>query len=168
MYCNYWREILKDGPSIKFPKKLSPAIAGITQGFSFAYLKEAFVATRLVIAGNRSENQIRGGGDDEGGDLDDYELWREMKTQVQLLKEDMDTRVVRYHAQEITDLACQGPQSERSPFRPGAPRNARSLNNPQLTDVDRDSRHAPLMTDEGRFLDSRFDGVGGGGAAAVF
>ena len=185
MYCEYWREKLKSKPdSTKFPKKLSPAIAGITQEFSFAYLQEAFVATLVVIANNRSEKQIRGGEDDEGGDLDDYELWREMKTQVRLLKEDMDTRDVTFHAQELTDLMMHGTFGERSPapstsatpntvsnlpFRLGVPRNARSLNNPSLTNVDRDSRHAPLMTDDGKFPDSRFDDVGGGvDAAAVF
>lgn len=86
LYCEYWREKLKNKPSIKFPKQLSPAIAGITQDFSFAYLKEAFVATLLVIAGNRAEDRF-GGGDD---DLDDYELWREMKNQVKLLRAEMD------------------------------------------------------------------------------
>lgn len=32
----------------------------------------------LAITWNRSEDGVRGGGDEEGGDLDDYELWREM------------------------------------------------------------------------------------------
>lgn len=90
LYCEYWRNKLKNKPSVKFPRKLSPAIAGITSDFSFAYLQEAFVATLLAIAGHRSEDSIRGGGDDEGGDLDDYELWREMKKQVKALRNDMD------------------------------------------------------------------------------
>lgn len=160
-------------PSIKFPKMLSPAIAGITQDFSFAYLKEAFVATLLSIAGNRSENGIE---DEEDGDLDKYELWREMKRQVDLLRKDMDTRdagVAKYHVQEPTDLALQAPvdiaQSERSsaastthdtitnvPLRPRASRVPRNLNN---TTVECDSRHAPLMTEDGMFMDSRFDGI---------
>ncbi|KAL8918452.1 MAG: hypothetical protein Q9208_007358 [Pyrenodesmia sp. 3 TL-2023] len=89
LYCEYWRNKLKSKPSIKFPRKLSPAIAGITAEFSFAYLQEAFVATLLAIAGHRSEESIRGCGDDEGEDLDDYELWREMKKQVKALKDDM-------------------------------------------------------------------------------
>lgn len=95
LYCDYWRNKLATKPTIKFPKKLCPAIAGITEDFSFAYLKEAFVATLLAIAGNRSEDEKRGGGDDEGGNLDDYELWREMKKQVKLLREDMDTTFQR-------------------------------------------------------------------------
>lgn len=92
LYCEYWRDKLKSKPSIKFPRKLSPAIAGITKDFSFAYLQEAFVATLLAIAGHRSEEGVRGGGDDEGGDLDDYELWREMKNQVKALRDDMGNR----------------------------------------------------------------------------
>ena len=92
LYCQYWREKLKNKPAIKFPKKLCPAIAGITQEFSFAYLKEAFVATLLTIARRRSDFVARRGGDDEDGDLDDYELWREMKKTVKALREDMGTR----------------------------------------------------------------------------
>ena len=170
LYCDYWREKLMNKPSIKVPKMLSPAIAGITQDFSFAYLKEAFVATLLAIAGNRSENGIE---DEEDGDLDKYELWREMKRQVKLLREDMDMRdgrVEKYHVQEPTDLALQAPvdiaQSKRSsatnnaianvPLRPRTGRASRNLDN---TTFDCDSRHAPLMTDDGMFMDSRFDGI---------
>ena len=86
LYCEYWRKKLADKPAIKFPQKLCPAIAGITDDFSFAYLKEAFVATLLVIAGNRSEDADTSGG---GDDLDEYELWREIKNQVQLLRDEM-------------------------------------------------------------------------------
>ena len=176
LYCDYWRDKLKNRPSIKFPKKICFAIAHITQEFSFAYLKEAFVATLLAIAGNRSEIGVLGAdGDEEDGDLDDYELWREMKRQVILLREDMDTGDVRYHAQEPMDLAWQAPvnsQRERSPapstapntisnvpFRPAPSRAARDLN--KGITVDCDGRHAPLMTDNGRFIDSRFYGVCG-------
>ena len=80
--------------------------------FSFAYMKEAFVSTLLVIAGNRSEKSLTSGGNDpqyensftitgaeNGGgdngngddDLDDFELWREIKKQVLILREDMDS-----------------------------------------------------------------------------
>ncbi|KAL8779469.1 MAG: hypothetical protein Q9213_006923 [Squamulea squamosa] len=93
LYCEYWRQKLKSKPAIKYPRKLCPAIAGITADFSFAYLQEAFVATLLAIAGHRSEETIRGGGgpddNDNGGDLDSFELWREMKKQVKALRNDM-------------------------------------------------------------------------------
>ena len=94
LYCDYWRGKLKSKPSIEFPKKLSPAIAGITQDFSFAYLKEAFVATLLTIANGRTDDAITGGGDDDD-DLDKYELWREMKKTVKILREDMGSRSKR-------------------------------------------------------------------------
>ena len=174
LYCDYWRAKLMNKPSIKFPGMLSPAIAGITEGFSFAYLKEAFVATLLSIAGNRSENGIE---DEEDGELDKYELWREMKRQVKLLREDMDTtdaRVPTYHVQEPPDLALQAPvdiaQSERTsvpsttydaitnvPLRSRTSRASRNLDD--NTTVECDSRHAPLMTDDGMFMDNRFDGI---------
>ena len=187
LYCNYWRTTkLASTPSIAFPEKMCPAIAGITQDFSFAYLKEAFVATLVVIAGRRSEYGGEGvtvnaaeiknensEGSTEADDLDAYELWREMKTQVQLLREDMSTSThdARYHSQQPMDLALQqaqvdtptynehspaGPSSSTDPLLPFRPRAAKSLNNPRLV-VDCDARHAPLMTDRGMFVDSRFD-----------
>ena len=155
--------------SVKFPKKLCPAIAGITQDFSFAYLKEAFVATMLAIANDRSENGIKGGGDDGGEDLDDYELWREIKKQVRALRNDMDSGVVvKYQREEPMDLMLQPPEpataapagsSSTPPFRPASNRAARNLMNPRLTNIDRDFNHAPLMTDGHKFLDTRFDEI---------
>lgn len=94
LYCEYWRRKLKSKPSIEFPKKLCAAIAGVTQDFSFAYLKEAFVSTLLTIANGRTDDAITGGGDDKG-DLDKYELWREMKKTVKILREDMGSRSKR-------------------------------------------------------------------------
>ena len=59
--------------------------------FSFAYMKEAFVATLLVIAGNRSGDDVKEGPPDEDDKLDKYELWREIKRQVKNLRSDMDS-----------------------------------------------------------------------------
>ena len=86
LYCEYWRKKLEKKQAIDFPEELCPAIADITGDFSFAYLQEAFVATLLDIA--RSDDS---GSDDEGeGDpLDKYVLWRVMKKQVQILREEM-------------------------------------------------------------------------------
>lgn len=39
-YCDYWRNKLSKNMNVDFPPKLSEAIAEITEGFSFAYLKE--------------------------------------------------------------------------------------------------------------------------------
>ncbi len=53
-YCEYWRKKLIDNQDIMFPPRLAPAIAGITDGFSYAYIQEAFVASLLYIFTNRS------------------------------------------------------------------------------------------------------------------
>lgn len=156
-------------PSVKFPKKLCAAIAGITQDFSFAYLKEAFVSTLIVIASNRSENGISGGDDDEGGDLDDYELWREMKKQVKLLRNDMGSKSVgsRYEGVDASaglswramDTSIVPPSDPPAalPFRPRGGRGGRSIDNSPLMTLDCDANNVPLMTDGDMFLDSRFD-----------
>ena len=86
--AQYWQKKLKDKKSIDFPVKLCIPIAEITEDFSFAYLKEAFVATLLDLARNA---------DDDDGDadaLDDdpnekYEFWRSFKAQVKILRDDM-------------------------------------------------------------------------------
>ena len=100
LYCQYWRSKLKKKEvDIEFPAKICPAVAIITDGFSFAYLQEAFVATLLAIAGRRSEvldeesenvgesKDINGENDDK--DLNEYELWREIKKTVKALRDDM-------------------------------------------------------------------------------
>lgn len=97
LYCEFWRQKLRNNKSIDFPKRLGPAIAGITDGFSFAYMKEAFVATLLAIAGNDDDDEKQSDKHhDDDDDLDDIVLWKEMKKQIQLLREDMDSRRTEY------------------------------------------------------------------------
>ncbi|KAA8912484.1 P-loop containing nucleoside triphosphate hydrolase protein [Sphaerosporella brunnea] len=89
-YCQYWREKLNAlNTEIEFPDKLCKAIADITHGFSFAYMKEAFVSTLVVLAG--------GTDDDEGETqlpvvrdvFNKYRLWRIIKLQIRNLREEM-------------------------------------------------------------------------------
>ncbi|PVI02372.1 ATP-dependent Zn protease [Periconia macrospinosa] len=49
-YAQYWQQKLKDSDNIEFPDALCPAVARITDKFSFAYMQEAFVASLLAIA----------------------------------------------------------------------------------------------------------------------
>lgn len=98
LYCEYWRKKLQNKPTIKFPEKLCSAIAEITEDFSFAYLKEAFVASLLVIAGKRMEDEKK---DEDGDDLNDYELWREIKKQVKALRDDMGTQKAEGRFQSV-------------------------------------------------------------------
>lgn len=41
LYAQYWQDKLSDNPEIEFPDSLVDAVVELTQGFSFAYLKEA-------------------------------------------------------------------------------------------------------------------------------
>lgn len=173
LYCDYWREKLKSKPSIKFPKMLCAAIAGITQDFSFAYLKEAFVATLLTIANGRTENATTGGGPDHD-DLDNYELWREMKKTVKILREDMGSRSKRTAFGHMLAAASPAPPprepSENDLTRANIKSPVRSReaiaplvmndNQPRGLALDRPLQGMQLITDAGKMVSpniSNFD-----------
>jgi transitional endoplasmic reticulum ATPase len=93
---------------VEFPDRLCKAIAEITDGFSFAYMQEAFVAALLAIA-RMSDGDGRSDPavlieDVEGDwvgvlsaaprgreDLDKFILWVEIKKQIKILREGMET-----------------------------------------------------------------------------
>ncbi|KAL8860060.1 MAG: hypothetical protein Q9178_003609 [Gyalolechia marmorata] len=167
LYCEYWRQKLKSKPAIKYPKKLCPAIAAITADFSFAYLQEAFVATLLAIAGHRSEEMTRGGGpdddDDDGGDLDAFELWREMKTQVKALREDMGNNSVKGPSSAPVLMMNDLPARSRDPTKqrselPEAVMFDREGNARPLTGVKEEAakdaamKELPLFGEDGRMV----------------
>ena len=58
-YCQFWRRKLIDSDMVEFPEEMCPIIAKLTEGFSFAYLKELFVIALLTVArgGTRSEDE---------------------------------------------------------------------------------------------------------------
>ncbi|ORY11231.1 P-loop containing nucleoside triphosphate hydrolase protein [Clohesyomyces aquaticus] len=90
LYAQYWRNKLKDKKTIDFPAKLCDPIAEITDDFSFAYLKEAFLATLLEMARNDGDDS----GDDSDPEDDDdplgkYEFWRYFKATVKALRSEM-------------------------------------------------------------------------------
>jgi len=118
-YCEYWRGQLTNNDSIDFPPSLSPAIAKLTNGFSFAYMKELFVTALLIIVGdaddggeqetvaNGVDKQSKLSDDQDGavtgvdggesrvngaGDevVESNRLMRIIKNQVQTLKDEMD------------------------------------------------------------------------------
>lgn len=78
-----YRHKLRNNKKIEFPKRLCSAIAGITDKFSFAYMKEAFVATLLVIVAGRVAVE-------DGSDhLEDLVLWVEIQKQIKILRDEM-------------------------------------------------------------------------------
>ena len=86
-YAEYWRNKLKNNKKIDFPEEMSAAVADITHGFSFAYMKEAFVAALLVIVAKKEKEYPRVNG---GDPLSDNLLWNEIKRQVNNLRKEMD------------------------------------------------------------------------------
>jgi len=83
-YCDYWRNKSKTNDKIDFPPTLSGMIADITDGFSFAYMKEAFVASLLALV-------VREGGAGDGGkdDAQNSLLWKEIQKQVRILRDEL-------------------------------------------------------------------------------
>ncbi|KAF4631341.1 hypothetical protein G7Y89_g6785 [Cudoniella acicularis] len=49
-YARFWRGKLEGSEMVAFPEELCAVIAGLTEGFSFAYLKELFVIALMTIA----------------------------------------------------------------------------------------------------------------------
>jgi len=92
-YCNFWKFKLAKNEAIYFPPELSESIADITEGFSFAYLKEAFITCLLMIVGSRRGNKDIEGLPAAGEDmhkLDHLLLWRVMNKQVGTLRAEME------------------------------------------------------------------------------
>ena len=93
-YCDYWRSKLSKNQTVDFPPKLSEAIAEITEGFSFAYLKETFITSLLMIVGSHKGTSKAIDGLPEAGaekhELDHLLLWRVMSKQVQNLRAEME------------------------------------------------------------------------------
>jgi transitional endoplasmic reticulum ATPase len=106
--AQYWRNKLKNKQSIEFPGKLCDAIADITDDFSFAYLKEAFVATLLELArkhGDDDDEESYEDGDDDEDPLEKYEFWRVFKAQVKILRDDMGSETITESSSKAGETA---------------------------------------------------------------
>ncbi|KAJ7498746.1 P-loop containing nucleoside triphosphate hydrolase protein [Mycena latifolia] len=51
LYAKYWQKKLQSNDDIGFPDALVEEVADMTEQFSFAYLKEAFVSCLVILAG---------------------------------------------------------------------------------------------------------------------
>ncbi|KAL2055251.1 hypothetical protein ABVK25_004589 [Lepraria finkii] len=90
-YCEYWRGRLAE-KAMDSPPRLRSAIAGITDGFSFAYLQEAFISSLLVVAneqgeaGKRTEEKAQS---IDSNSLESVLFWRVMNQQVSMLRNEI-------------------------------------------------------------------------------
>jgi len=146
-YCEYWRHKLSNNKKIDFPKVLSTKIADLTKDFSFAYMKEAFVAALLVIVRQSDELLARVRTDDS---LSGNALYKELKKQIENLRKEMegsddedDIRNMRGLFSDSNSHSHRKIHPKRRPFdfeyRPSNPER-RPLAAPRLPFVhDRDS-----------------------------
>lgn len=57
-YCRYWKKKLEKNSKIEFDDDICTVVAKLTEGFSYAYLKELFVQTLLTIVGGREHELV--------------------------------------------------------------------------------------------------------------
>ncbi|KIM91080.1 hypothetical protein PILCRDRAFT_811596 [Piloderma croceum F 1598] len=57
LYAKYWQDKLKDNKDISYPDSLVDEVASSTGKFSFAYLKEVFVSSLVLLAGFEGEHK---------------------------------------------------------------------------------------------------------------
>ncbi|EWC47437.1 hypothetical protein DRE_00405 [Drechslerella stenobrocha 248] len=81
-YVEYWRNKLSDTP-IDFSDDLVKELSDSTKGFSFAYMKEAFVSTLLILAGRRNNKD---GGDEWAGKFAET-----IRKQIKQLREQLES-----------------------------------------------------------------------------
>lgn len=103
-YCEYWRTKLAISSSnLSIPPAFSSAVANTTEGFSFAYLQEAFITALLSIVRSRlpaaekwkstgmgsGSLEVPSSAEAEVGLLEKNPVWRAIKHQVEVLKKEM-------------------------------------------------------------------------------
>lgn len=176
LYCQFWRERLKKKKvEVEFPMRICPELAMITDGFSFAYMQEAFVATLLAIAQGRSDalddEKVKKAEEDGGpDDLDDYELWRELKKTVKALRDDMNndtpdkssTNDDSFSKALTLEMEAQAPTSDTMspvdhfsiPLRPAGSGNGESseTSHARGTKIRTDHQGVPIITEENAFI----------------
>ncbi|KAJ7904686.1 P-loop containing nucleoside triphosphate hydrolase protein [Mycena olivaceomarginata] len=57
LYVKYWQDKLESNKEIEFPDALVDEVADLTDKFSFAYLKEAFVSSLVTLAGYEGDDK---------------------------------------------------------------------------------------------------------------
>ncbi|KAL1937719.1 hypothetical protein VTO73DRAFT_12872 [Trametes versicolor] len=125
LYIQYWQGKLHNNKDISFPDSLVKDVASKTTGFSFAYLKEAFVSSLVLLAGWE-------------GDKPDFKdvLLRTVKTLREQLDKDKDSALKSDAAPAFgfprMFHSAPGPQTNASRL----PRvEARSIGQPRIWDT---------------------------------
>ncbi|KAF7432983.1 hypothetical protein PC9H_004927 [Pleurotus ostreatus] len=131
LYCKYWQTKLASNDEIEFPDALVDEVAGLTERFSFAYLKEAFVSTLVTLAGL----------DDDEEEVDFATL---LKSQIKTLRKQLDKS-------SDTDMASSRAQVDLAiPNAPARPDNKPSMDRDVRVLLDALSEYAAKSEASGR------------------
>lgn len=78
-YCHYWRRKYVDSEDLEFPEEVCEVVAKVTEGFTFAYLKELFVSSLILLVGGGGEIKADATKEDEEKEFDAkaVEFWQE-------------------------------------------------------------------------------------------
>ncbi|KAF9464375.1 P-loop containing nucleoside triphosphate hydrolase protein [Collybia nuda] len=130
LYAKYWQNKLKDNKKISFPDHLVNEIAEATERFSFAYLKEAFVSSLVILAGY------------EGDDKPTFATM--LKEQIKMLRKQLDKSNGTYEFKWRNDT-----NTPIVPRRPARPNNERDVHT--LLDALSDSARPSRIFDTGHY-----------------
>jgi transitional endoplasmic reticulum ATPase len=72
-YCRYWRQKYIESGEVDFPDDICVVVAKATNGFTFAYLKELFVSSLLLLVRSATDG-LKDSIDDEDAITKDDEL----------------------------------------------------------------------------------------------
>nr|POE94291.1 putative atpase yjob [Quercus suber] len=123
LYCQYWQHKLAKNSNVDFQDRICDIVAELTEGFSFAYLKELFVQALLAIVGGRA-------------DVTDDDL---IVPDATLAKVAEETKVIPGSAK----LATEGESTSSSDTNP-APSSTTAAEDPQPADA-KPTPHIPSV-----------------------
>jgi hypothetical protein len=82
------RQCLSKNNTYSFPETLCEKIADITESFTFAYMKELFLATLLGLARESAETRP----DEDEEKLETLSIWRRIQVEADTLRKDINAK----------------------------------------------------------------------------
>ncbi|KAF6762084.1 ATP-dependent Zn protease [Ephemerocybe angulata] len=127
LYVKYWQKKLEPKGTVDFPDSLVTDIANLTDKFSFAYLKEAFISTLVTLAGIEGEKPS---------------FANLIKSEIKTLRKQLD-KTAGYDYIQSKQPEVVAPKQTAKPTRP--PRPSSSNERDIRAILDALSEHAPVV-----------------------
>ncbi|TFK55460.1 P-loop containing nucleoside triphosphate hydrolase protein [Heliocybe sulcata] len=100
LYCKYWQKKLENNDAVDFPDDLVTEVAKLTDKFSFAYLKEAFVSTLVLLVSDDGKGK---------GGKDKLDFSSVLKQQIAKLRKELDKAPPSFRALPSTSRGYAPP-----------------------------------------------------------